>query len=129
MAQILIYGRREFLESAHRELSDVVHAAAVRTLGLPADKRFQRFLPLEPWQLVAPADRSERYLILEVQLFSGRTVATKKAFVRALMDDLCQHCSLAVNDVEVVLFESPREHWGIRGQHGDELALNYKVEK
>lgn len=128
MAQFKIYGRQEFLRSAHAAIGERVHAAAVRALALPADKRFQRFLPLEPWQLVAPADRSERYLIVEVVMFTGRTLATRKALVRALLDELTQGLGLHPNDVEVTIVESPRENWGIRGQHGDELALGYKVE-
>lgn len=127
MAHFLVYGRAEFLRAEHLRLSDVIHDAAVRTLELPGDKRFHRFIPLEPWQLVAPADRSERYLIVEVHMFSGRSAATKKALVRALMDDLARACALPAADVEVVLFEAPRENWGIRGQHGDELMLSYPV--
>jgi phenylpyruvate tautomerase PptA (4-oxalocrotonate tautomerase family) len=128
MAQFKIYGRSEFLREQHQRLSDVIHAAAARTLQLPESKRFQRFLPLEPWQLVAPADRSARYLIIEAHMFTGRTVETRKALIRALMDDLSRGLSLSPDDIEITLFESPRENWGIRGQHGDELALAYKVE-
>ena len=100
----------------------------MRTLKLPEDKRFQRFLPLAPWQLVAPADRSPAYLIVEVVLFTGRSVETRKALVRALMDDLSRELGLSPNDVEITLIESPRENWGIRGQHGDERGLAYKVD-
>ncbi|MET0339857.1 MAG: tautomerase family protein [Polyangiales bacterium] len=128
MAQFKIYGRIDYLRQVHRQLGDLVHAAAVRTLKLPDDKRFHRFIGLEDWQLVAPADRSERYLILEVVLFTGRTLAARKALVAALMADLCSGLSLSPNDVEVTLIESPRENWGIRGTHGDELPLPYKVE-
>jgi hypothetical protein len=32
------------------------------------------------------------------------------------------------NDVEITIFETPRENWGIRGLPGDELPLNYKVD-
>lgn len=123
-----IYGREEHLEAHHRRISDVIHRAAVRTLKAPPEKRFQRFIPLSEWQLVAPADRSERYLIIEVNMFSGRTLETRKALIRALMDDLSNELSLTPNDIEVTLFESPRENWGIRGQHGDEMSLSYKVD-
>jgi hypothetical protein len=30
--------------------------------------------------------------------------------------------------IEITLFETPRENWGIRGLPGDELSLNYKVQ-
>lgn len=123
-----IYGRDEQLQTQHQRISDVIHQAAVRTLKAPPEKRFHRFFPLAAWQLVAPNDRSERYLIIEVNMFSGRTLETRKALIRALMDDLARELSLSPNDIEVTLFESPRENWGIRGQHGDEMTLNYKVE-
>jgi phenylpyruvate tautomerase PptA (4-oxalocrotonate tautomerase family) len=126
--QFKIYGRTSFLQTAHAQISEVVHAAAMRVLQAPADKRFQRFIGLEAWQLVTPADRSERYLNIEVVMFSGRSLTTKKALVRALMDDLACELELSPVDIEVVLLESPREHWGIRGQHADELKLDYKVE-
>lgn len=128
MAQFKIYGRETFLREQHARISEVVHAAAVRNLQLPPDKRFHRFLPLADWQLVAPADRSERYLIIEAYMFTGRSVAARKALIRALMDDLSRELALSPNDVEITLFESPRENWGIRGQHGDELQLDYKVD-
>lgn len=128
MAQFKIYGREPFLREHHARISELVHAAAVRSLQLPPDKRFHRFLPLADWQLVAPPDRSERYLILEAYMFTGRSLAARKALIRALMDDLSRELSLSPNDIEITLFESPRENWGIRGQHGDELQLDYKVE-
>jgi phenylpyruvate tautomerase PptA (4-oxalocrotonate tautomerase family) len=128
MAQFKIYGRIEHLRRVHRELGELIHGAAVRTLQLPPDKCFQRFIALEDWQLVAPPDRSERYLIIEVVLFSGRSVATRKALIAALMSDLTEGLALSPTDVEITLFESPRENWGIRGQHGDALPLGYKVE-
>jgi hypothetical protein len=129
MAHFIVYGRHAWLREASTVLSDTLHAAAQRTLGLPADKRFHRFVPLEAWQMVAPADRSERYLIIEVHMFAGRTPATRKGLVRAVIDDLGAALSLAPVDVEITIFESARENWGIRGQHGDEMKLPYEVNR
>ncbi len=128
MAHFKIYGRAAFVRAAHAQIGDLVHAAAVRTLRLPQEKRFHRFFPLEGWQLDAPPDRSEHYLLIEALMFSGRSTATKKALVRALMDDLTRELDLAPIDVEITIIEAPRENWGIRGQHGDELELPYDVE-
>lgn len=128
MAHFKIYGREEHLREKHAQISELIHAAALRTLKLPSDKRFHRFLPLAEWQLIAPADRSARYLNIEVVMFSGRTVEVRKALIRALMDELTAGLGLSPADVEITIFESPRENWGIRGQHGDEMQLSYKVE-
>jgi phenylpyruvate tautomerase PptA (4-oxalocrotonate tautomerase family) len=128
MAQFKIYGREEYLRTNHLRISDLLHAAAVRTLKLPSDKRFHRFLPLAGWQLVTPADRSESYLIIEVIMFTGRSSEARKAFLRTLMEELSQGLSIGTTDIEITILEAPRENWGIRGQCGDELVLNYKVE-
>lgn len=128
MAQFKIYGRVDHLRSVHQRLSELIHDAAVRTLQLPTDKRFQRFIALEDWQLVAPADRSERYTLIEVLMFSGRSRETRKALLYALMEDIATGLEIAPADIEITIIESPRENWGIRGQTGDELSLSYKVE-
>jgi len=128
MAQFKIYGREQHLRKNQARISELIHGAAVRTLKLPSEKRFHRFLPLEGWQLVAPGDRSESYMILEVLMFTGRSTEVRKALIRALMDDLSQGLALGPADIEITILESPRENWGIRGQHGDEMALNYRVE-
>src|SRR5690349_21468694 len=128
MAQFKIYGHAEFLRAQHARISELLHGAAQRTLQLPTDKRFHRFLPLEAWQFVTPADRTGSYLIIECVMFTGRTLEARKALIRAVMDELSAGLGISVNDIEITLIESGRENWGIRGQHGDEMKLTYKVE-
>ncbi len=129
MAQIKIYGHAAFLNANRPAISDAIHACAMSELGLPADKRFHRFIPLEPADFIHPADRSGRYLIIEVSLFEGRQVETKKNFIRALCKRFAASGLTSVQDLEITLTETPRHNWGIRGLPADELTLNYKVEK
>jgi hypothetical protein len=129
MAQFKVYGHADALRPRRAAMSDVIHASAAATLGLPADKRFHRFLPLEADDFVVPDSRSRDYTIIEVVLFEGRTVETKKAFVRDLYARFDDQLQIAPIDLEVVLQESPRHDWGIRGMPGDELTdLTYDVE-
>ncbi len=127
MAQIKIYGLKSALGGHQREISDAIHAAVVESLAMPLEKRFHRFFALERDEFFFPADRSDNYLILEISLFEGRSVETKKQLIRALFDHL-NGAGFAPHDVEITLFETPRASWGIRGQCGDELGLSYKVE-
>jgi hypothetical protein len=39
-----------------------------------------------------------------------------------------ERCGVAANDLEITIFETPKENWSIRGEPGDELALGYQVE-
>lgn len=126
MAQVKIYGNRSVWGGRRAEVSDAVHAALVKTWQLPQDKRFHRFLLLDDGDLVAP--RSDAYLVVEVVCFAGRSREAKRALVAAMYDDVAPALGLAADDLELVVIESPRENWGIRGRSGDELALTYRVE-
>lgn len=127
MAQIKIYGLKSALEGRRDAISDAIHGAVMEHLGLPREKRFHRFLALEPEDFVFPADRSASYLILEISMFEGRAVDTKKALIRGLFANLGA-LGLAASNVEITIFETPRSNWGIRGKPGDELGLSYTVE-
>lgn len=127
MAQIKIYGLREHVEHRRARMSDAIHASAMEALGLPAEKRFHRFVALDRQDFIFPADRSERYTIIEISMFEGRTVETKKHFIRLLFEKLWRECEIAPQDVEITITETPQHNWGIRGMPADELRLNYKV--
>jgi phenylpyruvate tautomerase PptA (4-oxalocrotonate tautomerase family) len=126
MAQVKVYGNRLVWGERRAEISDALHEALVRTWQLPADKRFHRFLLLDDGDLVAP--RSDAYLVVEIVCFTGRSREAKRALIAALYDDAAPRLGLDMNDLEIVILESPRENWGIRGMSGDELTLNYRVE-
>ncbi len=128
MAQVKVYGEKQHLRAVRTKLSGLIHRVNRRVLGLPEDKRFHRFIGLEAEDFLYPSDRSPAYLILEISLFDGREPATKKALLEALMMEIAEGLKIAVEDVEITLFETPKANWGIRGRTGDELALAYKVE-
>ncbi len=126
MAQVKIYGRRSVWAPRRAEVSDAVHATLVGAWGLPADKRFHRFLLLDDEDLVAP--RSPEYLVVEVVCFTGRSPRAVRALLAAFVDEVAPALGLAADDLEVVILESPPTHWGIRGVAGDELSLPYRVD-
>lgn len=126
MAQVKVYGNRSVWGERRAEISDALHEALVRTWQLPADKRFHRFLLLDDGDLVAP--RSDSYLVVEVVCFTGRSREAKRALIAALYDDVAPRLGLDINDLEIVIVESPKENWGIRGMSGDELTLSYRVD-
>lgn len=128
MAQVKVYALTSHLQVHRTSLSNVIHACLVEALSLPTEKRFQRFFALEADDFVFPEDRSEKYTLLEVLLFEGRSQEAKKALIRLLFKRFTQELGYGHSDLEVVLLESPRANWGIRGLPGDELALSYKVE-
>lgn len=127
MAQVKVYALASNLGMCKPKLSEVVHSCLVDALALPLEKRFQRFFPLTADDFIFPADRGNRYTILEIQLFEGRSEAAKKRLIRLLFERFVAELNYDVNDLEVNLIETPRANWGIRGLPGDELALSYDV--
>lgn len=128
MAQVKIYGVTDRLGPIRGELSEVVHGCLMEALGLPEEKRFHRFFPLAAEDFVFPADRSDRYTIVEIGMFEGRSVAVKKRLIRLLFERIEGRLGIAPTDVEITIVETPKHNWGIRGLPGDELGLGYRVE-
>ena len=127
MAQVKIYGNADFIQQNREVLSTTVHSCVVDALNYPPEKKFQRFFPLQAEDFEYPSDRSEKYIIIEILLFSGRSVEAKKSLYRLLFERLKEKLNIAPIDIEIILIETPSHNWGLRGVAGDELNLSYKV--
>lgn len=128
MSQFKIYALSSTIGQHRSQLSTAIHEALVSALSYPAEKKFQRFIALHAEDFIYPADRSHNYVIIEISMFEGRSIDSKKSLIRQLFNNIEVLCGISPQDVEITIFETPKHHWGIRGQCGDELALNYKVE-
>ncbi len=128
MAQVKIYALRRTLDQYRDRISEAIHAAVMVALEYPREKRFHRFFPLDEKDFVFPEDRSENYIVIEISMFNGRSVEAKKALINCLFMNLHQNVGISPQDVEITIFENPKENWGIRGVPGDELQLNYQVD-
>ena len=128
MAQVKIYALKLQLEKVREKLSSSIHTSLVECFGLPENKRFHRFIPLENENFIFPDERSEKYTIIEFSIFTGRSEETKKQLIKRLFEKIDKEVGIAPQDVEITIFETPQSDWGIRGKTGDELMLNYKVD-
>ena len=127
MAQVKVYGIGRHLEKNRSALSEIIHASLVAVLGLPPEKKFQRFFPLEPGDFVFPEDRTPSYTIIEISMFEGRSEEKIKTLIKRIMSEAQGRLKLHPNDLEITVSQTPKYCWGIRGKTGDELALNYQV--
>jgi phenylpyruvate tautomerase PptA (4-oxalocrotonate tautomerase family) len=129
MSQIKIYGIRSQLDPIKQQISDTIHSCVVDALQYPAHKRAHRFFPLDPSDFYYPPEpgRTERYTIIEISMFEGRTVEAKKHLIRLLFDRLDKQLGISTQNLEVTIFETPKHNWGFRGLPGDEHNLDYRV--
>lgn len=128
MSQIKVYGIKQNLNIIKTKLSDIIHSCVVDALQYPVDKRFHRFFPLDKENFYFPEGRTDKYTIIEISIFEGRSVDVKKKLIRLLFNNIEKELNILPNDIEITIFETPKYNWGIRGLPGDELKLNYKAE-
>lgn len=125
---IVVYGIKEQLNPIKAQLSDAIHHCMNQVLGLPEDKRVQRFIGLDKSDFYYPGGRSDRYTVIEINMMAGRKVDTQKALIKALFETLHQRLDLEPIDVEITIKEQAPYQWGFRGMTGDEVMdLNYQV--
>jgi len=128
VAQVKVYGLREHLEPVKQALSDAIHSCVVEALKFPLNKRAHRFFHMERGDFFFPASASEKYTIVEISMFEGRSVETKKHLIRLLFERVCSEADRKPNEIEVTITETPKHNWGFRGGPGDEVGLSYEVE-
>jgi phenylpyruvate tautomerase PptA (4-oxalocrotonate tautomerase family) len=127
VAQVKIYGLEGSLAKHKESLSKSIHESLMEAFGLPENKMFHRFIMLDKENFKYPDDRSSNYTIIELSIFEGRSIETKKQLINLLYEKINKQTGIEKNDIEITIFETPMSNWGIRGMLGDELALNYKV--
>ncbi len=130
MAQVKIYGIAERLRPLQTQLSEAIHSCIVDALKFPVDKKAHRFFAMDRADFLIPGGqgRTDRYIIIEISMFEGRTVETKKHLIRLLFERIHAAVQISPADIEITISETPRHNWGFRGSPGDELGLGYKVD-
>lgn len=114
--------------SRKKVLLDAVHAALVEALQIPDDDRTQRLYELPSEDFEAPPTRSDKFVMVEVTMFPGRSREAKRHLYRAIVRNLGA-LGVASHDILIVLHEPAMENWGIRGGiPADEVDLGYRVD-
>ena len=87
-----------------------------------------RLIVHEPHRFATPPQKGERYTLVDVDLFSGRSLNAKKVFYRAIVNNLGK-LGIPADHVKVLLRESAAENWGVRGGvPASEVDLGFKVD-
>lgn len=107
-------------------LMDSVMNSVQSVLALPADDRNIRLIEYD--QELFVMKEPYKYLI-EITLFSGRTLNTRKALYANIVSTLEEKAGIRKEEVFIVLNEQPPENWGVRGgTAASDIILDFKVE-
>jgi phenylpyruvate tautomerase PptA (4-oxalocrotonate tautomerase family) len=119
---------RERTPADKKELFRAVHEALVDALRIPDEDRTQRLIEHDPEDFELPPDKSERFTLVEITMFPGRTLTAKRRLYKAIVAKLGM-LGIPGNDVFIVLHEPPMENWGIRGgTPASEIDLGFQVD-
>ncbi|MGB9980457.1 tautomerase family protein [Methanobacterium sp.] len=121
----IIKGKSE----AHKKaILDGVHEALVQAIKIPDYDRFQRLYELDKANFEYPETKTDNVTLIEITMFKGRTLESKKALYKTITDNLAQNPGIDGNDITIVLHEPPLENWGVKGgKPANEVDLGFKI--
>jgi len=97
-----------------RRLFQAVHDALMEAFRIPDDDRTQRIVEHDPENFEIPPGSSNRYTLIEITAFPGRSAEAKRHLYRDLVQRLGE-IAIDPMDVSVVIVEPGLESWGVRG--------------
>ena len=128
MPNVTIEVRKRYAREQEEGIIDAVHAALMEGIQTPEWDRTIRLIVHEPHRFATPPGKDERYTLVDIDLFSGRSLNAKKRLYRALVNNLGKF-GIPADQVKVLLRESAAENWGIRGGvPASEVDLGFKVD-
>ena len=126
MPNILIETRSGWITEPEAMIA-AVHSAVQRALRLPDWDRTVRLVEHRPSHFPLPPGRGEHYTLVEVAMFAGRSMQTKRKLYAAVVDNLAA-LGVPPADIKICLLEIPAENWGVRGgQPASEVDLGFEI--
>lgn len=120
--------RRKYSPEEETALIAAVQDAMTLALKVPHWTTSIRLFVHEPHRFAGPPDKGDRYTLVTLDCFVGRSVETKRALYRAMVHNLGL-CGIPADHLKVLLREAPRENWAIRGGlPASDVELGYDVE-
>ena len=118
--------RRRYSAAEEVAIIDAVHAALVAALKIPLEDRTVRLVVHEPHRFAVDPDKGDRFTLITIDLFSGRSLRAKQALYAALVGGLGE-LGIPADHVKVLLREVARENFGIRGVPASEVDLGFEI--
>jgi phenylpyruvate tautomerase PptA (4-oxalocrotonate tautomerase family) len=119
--------RRGWIGGRRLEIIEAVQRALLSGLQSPEHDRCIRLVEYDDDAMIAPPHRGPFYLVIEITLFSGRSLEAKRKLYAALVEELAAF-DVPAGDIKTVLIESDAVNWGIAGRPASEIDLGYKID-
>jgi phenylpyruvate tautomerase PptA (4-oxalocrotonate tautomerase family) len=118
--------RRRYAFEQETGIIDAVHAAMVEGLKIPESDKTVRFIAHEPHRFVADPGKDDRFTLISIDLFEGRSLQAKRRLYAAMVRNLAPF-DIPGDHIKVLLREVPTENFGIRGLPASEIDLGFEI--
>ena len=120
--------RRSWPPEGVQAIIEAIYLAQREALKVPEHDRQVRFIEHKPEHFHVPPGKTENFTLVEIALFAGRSLETKRSLYHAIIRNLGA-VGIASSDIFIVLNDIPLENWGIRGGvPASEVDLGFKVD-
>ncbi|MGI9476782.1 MAG: tautomerase family protein [Hyphomicrobiaceae bacterium] len=111
-----------------RAILEAVNRAFVDALKVPQDTHPVRLCEYAADAFLVPRQCSGAFTLIEATIYPGRSITTKKRLYARMIAELGE-AGIAADDIRIVLYEVPRQDWGLRGGiPASEIDLGFEVE-
>ena len=107
---------------------NAVQSALREALKIPEGDRTLRLIEHPASHFAVPPGRGEKFTLVEVTMFSGRSLGAKRTLYQAIVRNLAA-LDVPPHDIKITLIETPPENWGLRGgEPASEIDLGFKID-
>jgi phenylpyruvate tautomerase PptA (4-oxalocrotonate tautomerase family) len=111
-----------------KAILDGIHSALVEAFKIPEYDKNQRLYELDKENFEFPQTKSEKYTLIELTVFKGRSLEAKKLLYSSIASNLAKSPGIKGEDIIIVIHEPPMENWGVKGGNpASEVNLGFKV--
>ena len=119
--------RTGWINGRQAELLEAAQRAIVEGIRIPEADRCVRLHELPAEAILAPPGTTEKYTIIEISMFKGRSVEAKRRLYAALARELGAF-GLEPHDIKVYIQEGEREDWSVGGVALSDVELGFTIE-
>lgn len=128
MPNVLIEVRKEYTVEEEIKIINSVHESLIFAFKIMKSDKSIRLINHPPHRFTAPTNLSkpERYTLLSIDLYPGRTGEAKRKFYQDVVEKLGAF-GIPEDHILISLKEIDRENWGVAGKAASDIDLGYDL--
>ncbi len=108
------------------KISAIIHKALVESFKIPDSDFNHRFSVFAAENWTIPPGRSNKYLLIEMTIYPGRSKQAKSYLYKTINTELTK-IGLNGSEITIILYEPPLENWGANGIRADEEDIGFNL--